>query len=468
MATIFTENFLLQSDIAQELYHQYAKNLPIIDYHNHLSPEMISKNQSFGTITKLWLQGDHYKWRAMRALGIEEKYITGNASDEEKFIKWAEAVPSTLRNPLFHWTHLELKNTFGIDEYLNPSSAVNIYQKTLHLLQEEQYFPQALLKSYRVEMLGTTDDPTDSLEHHTAIHTKNIGIKVKPSFRPDKVLALASGDSFRAYIQTLSEVAKVAITNLDTLLQALQNRILFFNEKGCVATDHGLETIPLQGNFSLHELDIAFTNVLSGNDQLAPQYEQAYAFYILSELCKMYHQQGWVQQFHLGALRNNNTYQLKQLGPDTGYDSIGDFPQAVALSRFLNYLENENKLSKTILYNLNPADNAIFGTMPGNFQGEGIRGKIQFGSGWWFLDQLDGMTDQLNTLSNMGLISTFIGMLTDSRSFLSFPRHEYFRRLVCNLFAEDIIKGHLPHDTEWIGKIIQDICYYNAKSYFRD
>ncbi|WP_407534803.1 glucuronate isomerase [Elizabethkingia miricola] len=467
MSYFLNDNFLLQSDIAVVLYNDYAKDLPIIDYHNHLSPQQIAENKNFENITKVWLKGDHYKWRAMRAYGIDEDFITGNASDEDKFRKWGEVVPNTLRNPLFHWTHMELRNPFGINEYLNAASADRIFKETTEKLQQENFRPQSLLNNYNVEMLGTTDDPTDDLSFHQSIRQQNREIDVKPSFRPDKIFAISKGDSFRDYVRKLSEVSKVEISDLDTLLEALQKRVNFFNDMGCVASDHGLMYIPQPGKHSLKEINHVFFTVLLGDDEEAKGVEEGYTHYILTELCKMYYEKGWAQQFHLGALRNNNTIKLKEIGTDTGYDSIGDYPQAQALSAFLNNLENQQKLTKTILYNLNPADNAVFGSMTGNFQGEGIKGKIQFGSAWWFLDQLDGMEQQINTLSNLGLISTFIGMLTDSRSFLSFPRHEYFRRLLCNLFAEDIRKGLLPNDLKWVGRIISDICYHNAKSYFK-
>ncbi|HFK5512178.1 TPA: glucuronate isomerase [Elizabethkingia anophelis] len=468
MSYFLKDNFLLQSDIAVVLYNDYAKDLPIIDYHNHLSPQQIAENKNFENITKIWLNGDHYKWRAMRAYGIDEGFITGNASDEDKFLKWAEVVPNTLRNPLFHWTHMELKNPFGINEYLNGASADKIYKETTEKLQQENFRPQSLLNNYNVEMLGTTDDPTEDLSFHQSIRQQIIGIDVRPSFRPDKIFAISKGESFRDYVRKLSEISNVEISDLDTLLEALQKRINFFDEQGCVAADHGLLYIPHKGKHSLKEINHVFFTVLLGDDEEAEEIEEGYTHYVLTELCKMYYEKGWVQQFHLGALRNNNTIKLKEIGTDTGYDSIGDYPQAQALSAFLNNLENQQKLTKTILYNLNPADNAVFGSMTGNFQGEGTKGKIQFGSAWWFLDQLDGMEQQINTLSNLGLISTFIGMLTDSRSFLSFPRHEYFRRLLCNLFAEDIRKGLLPNDLKWIGSIISDICYHNAKSYFKN
>lgn len=467
MSYIFTEDFLLQTDTARKLYHDYAKELPIIDYHNHLPPQEIAENKSFKNLTEIWLYGDHYKWRAMRAYGVDEKFITGNAGDEEKFKKWAQVVPHTVRNPLFHWTHLELKNPFGIEKYLQPDTAQEIYREANKLLSQENFRPRSLLQHFNVNMLGTTDDPTDNLQYHRQLREENLDFKVRPTFRPDKVLGLNNKDDFRAYIHTLSQVSRVEIKDLDSLLEALANRITYFDESGCVASDNGLSTIPTVGDFTVNELNTAFKAVLEGDDQNAAEFNDSYAFYILSELCKMYFEKNWVQQFHIGPLRNNNTRKYEKLGPDTGFDSIGNVTDVQALSVFLDNLEKQNKLTKTVLYNVNPADNAAFAAMAGNFQGGEIPGKIQYGSAWWFLDQLDGMTDQINILSNTGLISMFIGMLTDSRSFLSYPRHEYFRRLLCNIFAEDMNKGLLPNDLNWMGKIIQDICYYNAKNYFK-
>jgi glucuronate isomerase len=466
MPSFIKDNFILDSDIAEQLYHGFAKNQPIIDHHSHLSPEAIATNKKFHSITDIWLKDDHYKWRAMRSLGIGEHFITGNATDFEKFAKWAETVPYTLRNPLFHWTHMELKNPFGINDLLNPENAKHIYDTTSKLLQQDTFSTQGLLQNFNVEMVGTTDDPTDSLEHHTQLRDSGFKIKVLPTFRPDKIFNIHNGNAFREYVQKLSEVSGVAITGLESLVAAYTIRIDYFDAAGCCTSDHGLNSIPHKGNYAQNEIETVLKQVLNGNDARGTEIKEAFSFFVLTELCKIYHKKNWVQQFHLGALRNSNAYKVSVLGPDTGFDSVGDYRQAETLSAFLNNLEKEDKLAKTVLYNLNPADNTLFATMTGNFQGEGIRGKIQFGSGWWFLDQLDGMTKQINTLSNQGLISTFIGMLTDSRSFLSYSRHEYFRRLLCNLFAEDIKKGYIPNDINWIGSIISDICYHNAKKYF--
>ncbi|WP_210465350.1 glucuronate isomerase [Rufibacter roseolus] len=459
------EDFLLQTRSARELYHGYAKGLPIIDYHCHLSPEAIALNQNYPNLTSIWLAGDHYKWRALRTLGIEERYITGDATDEEKFLKWAEAVPYTLRNPLFHWTQMELKNPFGVNELLSERNAGEVYAHCNALLQKPEFTPQGLLTHFNVEMVGTTDDPTDDLAFHRQLAENGFKTKVLPSFRPDKVFNLSGGDAFRDYIRLLANVTGTEIFNLDTLLEVLEKRVQYFHEHGCRISDHGLVCLPSLPASTAY-LEDAFLDVLAGKDGEAAQHQEAFTAFLLLELCRMYYRKGWVQQFHVGAIRNNNSRMLQVNGPDTGYDSIGDYGQIQNMSAFFNQLEKENCLTKTIIYNLNPADNAAFATIIGNFQGGGIKGKMQFGSAWWFLDNLDGMTQQLDALSNMGLLSCFVGMLTDSRSFLSYSRHEYFRRLLCNLLGEEMERGLLPNDLPWIGKMVQDICYYNAKNYF--
>lgn len=462
--SVITEDFLLYSKQAKTLYHDYAKDLPIIDYHNHLPPNEIAENKKFKTITEIWLKGDHYKWRAMRALGVDERFITGDASEEEKFIAWAKIVPATIRNPLFHWTHLELKNPFGINSFLNESSAKSIYEKCNELLAQDDFSTQGLLKRFKVEMVGTTDDPTDDLQYHKQLIESNFSIKVKPSFRPDKSLMIGDAVNYRAYIKKLSAASGIEITDLTSLIAALRNRIEFFEAHGASISDHGLNTVPTKVTLT-EDQKAEFKKVLSGeSDNFSDP--DAFAGYVLTEISKMYHEKGWVQQFHLGAIRNNNHGQMRKLGPDTGYDSIADFPQAQSLSNFLGNLSLEDQLTKTIIYNLNPADNDVFATMIGNFQDGKTIGKMQFGSGWWFLDQKDGMEKQLNSLSNMGVLSTFVGMLTDSRSFLSYSRHEYFRRILCNLLGNEMDNGQIPDDEKWVGKIVQDICYYNAKNYF--
>jgi len=454
------DDFLLNNDTASLLYHDYAKDMPIIDYHNHLSPQQISEDHQFENITQAWLYGDHYKWRAMRALGVNESYITGEKSDKEKFDQWAVTVPYTLRNPLYHWTHLELQRYFDINTLLNSSSADHIYEESSRFLQEKSHSVLGLLKNRKVEVVCTTDDPTDDLVHHQKFANTGGSLKMFPSFRPDKFILIES-DHFLPFIHKLNDVCDTEIKSYADLLVALQKRAHFFKDLGCRAADHGLEYIS-QLEYSEQEIDQILSIKLSGG-QLSFEQVEKFKSAIMYDLGLMYYKLGWVQQFHLGALRNNNPRALRNMGPDTGWDSIGDWSQARTLSKLLARLDNEDKLTKTVIYNLNPADNEVIATMIGNFNDGSIKGKIQFGSGWWFLDQKDGMEKQINALSNMGLLSCFIGMLTDSRSFLSFPRHEYFRRILCNIFGSEIERGELPNDIEWTGKIIQDICYNNVK-----
>ncbi len=465
MSTNFIhDNFLLENKYAEELYHNYSKNQPIIDYHNHLPPQNIADDTVFENITKVWINGDHYKWRAMRTLGVNEQYITGSASDKEKFLNWAKTVPYTMRNPLYHWTHLELARYFGINELLNEKSAEGIYLQASEKLNSTAYSTQNLLKKVNAEVVCTTEDPIDTLEHHKKLAKSDFGVKVSTAFRPDKAI-LISNDDYNTYIYSLGEAAGVTIDTYSDLCTALKNRIEYFDKNGCKLCDHGLDQIYFE-NFTESEINSIFRkkreNAIITNEE-ALKFQSA----ILLFLSETYHEYGWVQQFHLGALRNNNARMHRVLGPDTGWDSIGDYPQAQKLSAFLNALDSKDKLTKTIIYNLNPADNEVMATMIGNFNDGSVKGKVQFGSGWWFLDQKDGMTKQLNALSNMGLISCFIGMLTDSRSFLSFPRHEYFRRVLCNLLGDEIKRGELPNDMEWIGKMVADISYNNAKEYFK-
>jgi glucuronate isomerase len=464
MKTFINENFLLQTKTAQRLYHEFAAEMPIIDYHNHLIPHEIAADKNFENITKIWLAGDHYKWRAMRTNGINERFCTGDASDEEKFKAFAETVPYTMRNPLYHWTHLELLRYFDIDILLNKDSAVEIYQECNLKLQKADFSAQNLLKKMKVELVGTTDDPTDSLEFHQLYKKQGAKMAMTPTFRPDKAMAVDNADTFREYVQKLAVASNVSILNFDDFLQALSYRYEFFVAQGCKASDHGLEQIYAE-DYTDFEIAIIFAKIVDNqpiNAQEVLQFKSA----MLVFFGHQNHAHGLVQQFHLGALRNNNQRLLSKLGPDTGFDSIGDFSQARALSKFLNKLDSTDQLAKTILYNLNPADNEIFAAMIGNFQDGSVAGKIQFGSGWWFLDQKDGMERQMNTLSNLGLLSRFIGMITDSRSFLSFPRHEYFRRILCNIIGNDVENHELPNDIEWLGKMVQDISYNNAKEYF--
>ena len=456
-------NFLLETESAKVLYHDHAKALPIIDYHNHLSPKRIAENYTFENTSQVWLAGDHYKWRAMRTLGSNEKYITGDASDKEKFIKFAECTPYMIRNPLYHWTHLELSRYFGIEELLSGENALRVYEKTSAFVQTKEFSTQALLNKMNVEVVCTTEDPIDTLEHHIRLQKTDFNVKMRTAFRPDKSLFIGE-NNYNYYLDQLGQAANVDIKNYSDLCEALQNRMDYFHTHGCRLSDHGLEYIPYAVS-SDQEIDRIFKSKRSGGT-VSKKEEEQFQTALLLFLGKAYHRLGWVQQFHLGAMRNNNTRMYKKLGPDTGWDSIGTYPIAHNLSRYLDALDKNDQLSKTVLYNLNPADNEIMATMIGNFNDGSSKGKIQWGSGWWFLDQLDGMTEQINTLSNMSILSCFVGMLTDSRSFLSFPRHEYFRRLLCNLFGNDIEKGLLPRDFSLLGNIIADISYYNAKNYF--
>lgn len=464
MATpLITDTFLLQNKFAEELYFKYAEKQPIIDYHNHLLPADIAGNRVFDNITQLWIAGDHYKWRAMRTWGIDEKYITGTAPDDEKFAAWAKTVPHTLRNPLFHWTHLELKRYFGISDYLNEGNAGEIYTAINQKLQQPEYSTQGLLSQMNVEMLCTTEDPVDTLEHHQTLATGNFKTKVSTAFRPDKAVLIES-DTYNDYLTQLEKASGVSITSYNSLKDALLKRLDFFHENGCRISDLGFNQLPFE-TFTDAEVATIFEKRRSG-DSLSVVEADKFKTALLLFLCEEYSTRGWVQQFHLGALRNNNSRMHRILGADTGWDSIGDYAQATTLSKFLDALDGKDKLAKTILYNLNPADNELFATMAGNFNDGSVRGKVQYGSGWWFLDQKDGIIKQLNALSNMGMLSAFVGMLTDSRSFLSFPRHEYFRRVLCNLLGQEMESGELPQDVEWVGNMVADICYRNAKQYF--
>jgi len=465
MSTKFiNDNFLLENKYAEELYHTYSKNQPIIDYHNHLSPQFIAEDKIFENITQVWINGDHYKWRAMRTLGINEQFITGNGSDKDKFMNWGKTVPYTMRNPLYHWTHLELARYFDIYDLLNEQSAEKIYEEASAKINSPAYSTRNLLGKVNAEFVCTTEDPIDTLEYHQQLANNPFGTKVSTAFRPDKAI-LISNEGYNAYIDTLGEVAGVSISTYADLCTALKNRITYFDKNGCKLCDHGLDQVYFE-NYTESEVNTIFKKKRE-NATLSTEEGLKFQSAILFFLFETYHEFGWVQQLHLGALRNNNARMHRILGPDTGWDSIGDYPQAQKLSAFLNALDSKDKLTKTIIYNLNPADNEVMATMIGNFNDGSVKGKVQFGSGWWFLDQKDGMTKQLNALSNMGLISCFIGMLTDSRSFLSFPRHEYFRRILCNLLGDEIKRGELPNDMQWIGKMVSDISYGNAKEYFK-
>lgn len=462
MSKFLGEDFLLQSKAAQELYHNYAASMPIIDYHNHLPPDEIASNKQFKNITEIWLKGDHYKWRAMRTNGVDENNITGTADDYTKFKTWAATVPYTMRNPLYHWTHLELQRTFGITDILNENSAESIYNQSNEQLK--QLTTHALLKKFAVEVLCTTDDPADSLEYHIQIAKNGSGIRAYPAFRPDKAMAVENPATYNTYIEKLGAAAGINISSYASLLESLKSRHDFFHANGCSISDHGHETM-YADDFTAAQLEDSFAKVRRG-ENLTEKEISRFKSATLHFICEWNAEKNWVQQFHIGALRNNNSRLLNKLGADAGVDSIGDWSVAQPMSAFFNRLDKENKLAKTIVYNNNPANNALYATMIGNFQDGSVAGKLQFGSGWWFLDQKHGMEDQMNILSNMGLLSRFIGMTTDSRSFLSWPRHEYFRRILCNLIGNDIENGELPNDIAWIGKMVQNICYYNAKQYF--
>jgi len=457
-----TDDFLLNSKEAKILYHEYAKDMPIIDYHNHLSPKQIAENKPIKNITEIWLSGDHYKWRAMRTNGVDEKFISGtSSSSEEKFNKWADTVPYTLRNPLFHWTHLELKRYFGVDKILQSATAKEIYNKANKILATKT--PADLLEEMKVEIICTTDDPTDNLKYHQQIAKQNIFTKVYPTFRPDELFFI-NKKTFQEYLNKLEVCVSFSIESIADVLKAIERRISFFDLNGCRLSDYGLEQIYAL-DFSEKEVDVIFKKRLLG-EELSSNEVNTYRSFLQYHLSKMYSSKNWVQQFHLGAIRNNNSRLMEELGSDAGCDSIGDFSQVKTMSKLFNRLDKEGSLAKTITYNINPSQNEVFATMMGNYSENGIPGKMQWGTGWWFLDQKDGMEKQLNTLSNMGLLSRFVGMLTDSRSFLSFPRHEYFRRILCNLIADDVVKGLIPNDLPFLGKMIQDICYNNAIKYF--
>jgi glucuronate isomerase len=460
------KDFLLETKTASKLFHDFAETLPIIDYHCHIPPKDVAENRQFENLTQIWLAGDHYKWRAMRTCGVDERFITGNASDWEKFKAWASTVPKTIRNPLYHWTHLELNRPFDIsDKLLNEKTAKLIWDRCNAKLSTKSFATQGIAKRMNVEVICTTDDPIDSLEYHEAYAKNGNGFtKMLPAFRPDKAMAIENVESYLGYLRKLEEVSDIEINDFDSLLTAIRKRHDFFHSRECRVSDHGLETAYAE-NYTESEIKSIFKKIrkrkqLSSIEILKFKSAMMYEFGVLD------HEKGWVQQLHLGALRNNNTRMMKVLGPDTGFDSIGDFEIARPLAKFLDRLDTNNKLAKTIIYNLNPSDNELFASMIGNFQDGSIAGKIQYGSAWWFLDQLDGMKKQLEALSTLGILNQFIGMLTDSRSFLSYPRHEYFRRLLCNILGTEIEQGLIPNDMKLIGEVVQSISYFNAKKYF--
>lgn len=464
MKKFLDKDFLLENESARRLYHEVAAPLPIIDYHCHLDPAQIARDIKFDNLSQIWLAGDHYKWRAMRANGIDERYCTGDASDKEKFRQWAATVPNTLRNPLYHWTHLELKRYFDIHELLNSESAERIYEEAGALLKSEEFSVRKLIRKMNVEVICTTDDPIDSLEHHQKIREDGFETRVLPAWRPDKSMAVEDPVSYNLYLDLLEQAADCSINTYMDLLTALNYRHEYFHAMGCRISDHGLESF-IAKDFDHQELEKIFLKIRSGR-HLNPQEIASFKSSMLVELAVMDHDKDWVQQYHVGALRNNNSRRLEELGPDTGFDSMGDFLMARDMSAFFDRLDCQGQLAKTIVYNLNPADNALIATMLYNFNDGLSPGKMQFGSGWWHLDQKYGMTDQLNTLSSLGLLSQFVGMLTDSRSFLSYPRHEYFRRILCNLVGSDVEKGEIPDAPDLVDKLIKNVCYYNPKNYF--
>jgi glucuronate isomerase len=461
-----TENFLLKTPTAVRLYHEYAAPMPILDYHCHLPPQQIADDARFENLTRIWLVGDHYKWRAMRANGVAERYCTGDAPDREKFQRWAETVPKTLRNPLYHWTHLELNRPFGIsDRLLAPETAESIWNDCNALLARDGFSCRGIMRQMNVVLVCTTDDPADNLEHHAKIAADStFKIRVLPAWRPDRGIAVESAAAFNVWLGRLAAAANVEIDSLDAYREALAKRHDFFHRMGCRMSDHGLDTL-FAAPYTERQIQAIFRKVRDCKDLESEEILQ-FKSAMLYEFALMDHAKGWVQQYHLGALRNNNSRRLRELGPDTGFDSIGDWSVAQPLSRFLDRLDREGRLTKTILYNLNPSHNEVLATMIGNFQDGSVPGKMQFGSGWWFLDQRDGMRRQIESLSNQGLLSRFVGMLTDSRSFLSYTRHEYFRRILCDLLGSEMEEGLLPRDIALVGGMIQDVCYHNAANYF--
>jgi len=465
MKPFIHENFLLQNETAVHLFHDHAKKLPIIDYHCHLSPQEVAQDHKFRSITELWLGGDHYKWRALRTNGVAEKYITGDASDWEKFQKWAETMPYCMRNPLYHWTHLELKTCFGIDKVLNPQTAKEIYDECNEKLASPEFSARNLMLHYNVEAVCTTDDPVDSLEYHKQVRESGFKVKVLPTWRPDMAMTVENPVAYREYIDKLAKVSGVSISCFDDIIKALLIRHKYFEQMGCRLSDHGMEEFYAE-DFTPTELDAIFSKVYGGKN-LTDLEIRKFKSAMLIEFGKMDADTGWTQQFHYGVIRNQNTKMFKLIGKDTGFDSMSQVMTAKAMNRYLDRLNSMDKLTKTIIYNLNPSDFEMVGTTIGNFQDGSVPGKIQLGAGWWFLDQKNGMEQQMQVLSMLGLLSRFVGMLTDSRSFVSYARHEYFRRILCNLIGNDIEKGEIPaSEMPRIEQMIEDISYYNAKKFF--
>ena len=463
--SFITEDFLLRTDTARHLYSTYAASQPILDYHCHLSPKDIAENRKFENLTEIWLEGDHYKWRAMRANAVPEEFCTGDVDPYQKFLAWARTVPYTVRNPLYHWTHLEILRYFGIDQLLDEATAPEIWKRANAKLQTAELTAQGILRKFNVTALCTTDDPTDSLEYHERIQTSGFATRVFPAFRPDAALRTADPTAFNAWVDRLQASADADIVDFAGFLEALESRHDFFHEHGCRLSDHGLDFCPV--DFCSRAEASAIFQEVRGGDELSADDSGKFASYLMLFFGELDAKRGWAKQLHLGASRNDNTRMMKLLGKDTGFDSIGDWPQIAPLTTYLDRLNDTNHLPKTILYNVNPSNNYAFGSVINSFQDGQIPGKIQFGTSWWFLDQKEGIEWQLNTLSNVGLLSRFVGMVTDSRSFMSYPRHEYFRRVLCNLIGTEMESGELPQDEALIGSMIENICYGNAVSYFQ-
>lgn len=464
MKEFMDNDFLLNNEVSKKLYHEYAENMPIFDYHCHLNPKEIAENKGYENLTQVWLYGDHYKWRGMRSNGIDEKYITGDASDYEKFLAFAETMEYCYGNPLFHWSHLELRRFFGIQEVLNRKNAPVIWEKANALLKTENFRAKSLIKNSNVKALCTTDDPADTLNYHIEIQKdKDFGVKVLPTFRPDKAIFIEKPD-YLTWLKHLQKVSGKEIKSFKKLIEVLEDRVKFFKEQGCLVSDHSIEE-PFYINTTDEYAEEVFAKALKG-ETLSKEEINTYKTRLFVNLGKIYHRYNLGMQIHMGALRNNNSRMFKKIGADAGFDSIADYSYAEFLSKILNELENSEALPKTILYCLNPKDNEVLGTMIGNFQSSETAGKIQFGSGWWFNDQKDGMTRQITALANLGLLRRFVGMLTDSRSFLSYTRHEYFRRILCGIVGEWVEKGEIPFDEEILGSMIKEICFENAKNYF--
>ena len=464
MKNFIDDDFLLNNEVAVKLFHEYASKMPIFDFHCHLNPKDIYEDKKFKNITEVWLYGDHYKWRLMRSNGVDEKYITGDADDYSKFLEFAKTMPMAIGNPVFHWTHLELQRYFGVNELLNEKTAPMIWEKVNSVLESSEFSVRNIIKNSNVKILCTTDDPTDSLEYHKLLRDdESFGVKVLPAFRPDKGINIER-DDFRDWVKKLGEVSGKTIEDYEDYLDALNSRIEYFDSLGCRLSDHALDFVFYEES-TKGKVDEIFKKALEGEELSEFEIDQ-YKTSVLQFLARKYKEFGWAMQLHIAALRNTNTRMFRKLGPDTGYDSINDVDIAQKLAKLLDSLDLTGSLPKTILYTLNPKDNYVLATIMGCFQGEGIPGKMQFGSAWWFNDNIDGMREQMKTLANVGLLSKFVGMVTDSRSFLSYPRHEYFRRILCNLIGEWVDRGEVPYDIDLLGKIVQDISYNNAVNYF--